>query len=98
MENSFFHKVQRDNKYPFIYEAQQTVWEIIKDNLSSISTEFTIKDPVIDYEEAEDNLNLDEYNSNTNDEEITDTKAIELKTILEKNLQRMQSRTKNTYD
>ncbi|CAG8742681.1 35519_t:CDS:1, partial [Gigaspora margarita] len=43
-----------------------------------------IKDSVIDYKEAKDNLNLDEYNSNTSDKETTNNKEIELKAILEK--------------
>ncbi|CAG8853559.1 23818_t:CDS:2, partial [Gigaspora margarita] len=28
MENSFFNTVQRNNKYPFIFEAHQSVWTI----------------------------------------------------------------------
>ncbi|CAG8787770.1 23844_t:CDS:2 [Gigaspora margarita] len=66
------------------YEAQQTVWELIKNNLPSISTNFAIESLMIDYEEIEDNLGLEECDSNTSDEETTNNKANELKIILEK--------------
>ncbi|CAG8751295.1 15730_t:CDS:2, partial [Gigaspora margarita] len=41
----------------------------------------TIEDSVIDYKKAKNNLNLDKYNSNISDEEMTNNKAIKLKTI-----------------
>ncbi|RIB14248.1 hypothetical protein C2G38_2195667 [Gigaspora rosea] len=54
MDNTFFKKVQCNNKYPFLYEAQQTIWQTIKNDLPN-----ALANPEIehcDYEKAEMNL------------------------------------------
>ncbi|CAG8818238.1 18995_t:CDS:2, partial [Dentiscutata erythropus] len=77
--------VQHNNKYPFLYEAQQTIWQTIKNDLPN-----ALANPEIehcDYEKAEMNLidlSMDEYDSNASDVEVTNNKAIELKEILAK--------------
>ncbi|CAG8653061.1 9590_t:CDS:2 [Gigaspora margarita] len=50
-------KVQCNNKYPFLYDAQQTIWQTITNDLPEYEVEY------YNYEEAEVDLNMDEYDS-----------------------------------
>ncbi|CAG8693352.1 12159_t:CDS:2, partial [Ambispora leptoticha] len=82
MEHSFFNKVQRNNKYPFLYEAKQTIWQDIKNGLPIALANSEMEH--CDYEETEVDLSMDEYESGASDVEVTNDKAIELKQILVK--------------
>ncbi|CAG8829728.1 12103_t:CDS:1, partial [Dentiscutata erythropus] len=83
MENSFFKNVQRNDQYPLLYEATQSIWKAIN-NSDNSPVELTNHE--MDYH-YEIDLSMDEHDSSSTsdvDMEITNNKAIELKEVLEK--------------